>query len=77
MSDLKQFDGEFLPPSDDKPVPKFLKITYCLLPVWGIFAFFLFWNGTGTWFGNTTWQELQEAADTTYIEPSKTHLTQE
>ena len=52
--------------SYDAKVPKFLKLTYALLPVWGIITFCYFWNGSAGWFDRGAWKELQIAANTTF-----------
>jgi hypothetical protein len=50
----------------DAKVPAFLKLTYILLPIWGIVTFYYFWNGSLGWFDRGYWRELQIAANTTY-----------
>jgi hypothetical protein len=55
-----------IPPSNDAGVPLILWITYVVVLVIGIVAFFLFWNGSSGWFDRGYWKELQEAARTTY-----------
>jgi hypothetical protein len=52
--------------SYDAKVPKFLLLTYFLLPIWGIATFFYFWNGSLGWFDRGYWHELQIAANTTF-----------
>ena len=51
--------------SYDKPVPTFLKWTYCILPIWGIISCYIFFNGSLGWFDRGYWHELQIAANTT------------
>jgi len=65
--------------SADAKVPLWLKITYLLLPIWGIISFFMFWNGSWGWLDRGYWQQLQRAANTTfpYIDqedPSLKHM---
>ena len=50
----------------DAKVPKFLKFTYIFWPIWGIVAFYFFWNGSAGWFDPGVWHELQIAANTTF-----------
>lgn len=50
----------------DAKVPKFLKFTYLLWPIWGIITFYFFWNGSVGWFDRGYWRELQIAANTTF-----------
>lgn len=52
--------------SYDAKVPSFLKLTYIILPIWGIVTFYYFWNGSLGWFDRGYWHELQIAANTTY-----------
>ena len=52
--------------SYDAKVPKFLILTYCILPIWGIMTFCYFWNGSLGWFDRGYWRELQIAANTTF-----------
>lgn len=52
--------------SRDAPVPLFLKLTYILLPIWGLITFYIFWNGSVGWFDRGYWKELQIAANTTF-----------
>lgn len=52
--------------SYDAKVPKFLLLTYLLLPFWGIVTFCYFWNGSLGWFDRGYWHELQVAANTTF-----------
>jgi hypothetical protein len=65
-------NGEALEPevprSNHNPVPGWLKLTYWTLPFWGIFAFFLYWNGSRGWLDRGHWEGLQKAANTTWIE---------
>lgn len=57
--------------SYDAKVPKFLKWTYILLPIWGIITLYIFWNGSIGWFDRGAWQQLQVAANTTF--PTQNH----
>jgi hypothetical protein len=50
----------------DAKVPAFLKFTYIFWPIWGIFTFYFFWNGSIGWFDRGYWHELQVAANTTF-----------
>lgn len=52
--------------SYDAKVPKFLWATYFILPIWGLFTFYYFWNGSLGWFDRGYWHELQIAANTTF-----------
>lgn len=48
----------------ENKIPWWLKVTYILLPIWGLIAMYLYWNGTPGWFDPGHWQGLQEAAKT-------------
>ncbi len=52
--------------SFDAKVPKFLLLTYLLLPIWGFVSLYYFWNGSRGWFDRGYWHELQIAANTTF-----------
>ncbi|MCH9610114.1 MAG: hypothetical protein S4CHLAM81_01990 [Chlamydiales bacterium] len=54
---------EEIPPSHENRVPWFLRITYIILIVWGIWAFFAYWDGANGVRGH--WKALQKAAKTT------------
>lgn len=56
-------DGIF---SRDVKVAGWLKLMYLILPFWGLFTFYLYWNGSQGWLDRGYWHELQEAANTTY-----------
>lgn len=51
--------------SYDAKTPKFLIWTYILLPIWGVFVFYYFFNGSPSWFDRGYWNQLQIAANTT------------
>ena len=57
--------------SKEGRVPKFLKLTYLLLPIWGIFSLYFFWDGSISWLDRGRWHQLQIAANTTA--PFKNH----
>lgn len=48
----------------DKGPPLWLKISYVLLPIWGIIAFYLYWNGSHGFLDRGHWEELQRASNT-------------
>lgn len=53
---------------DDVGVPTFLKITYLVLPIWGILWFYSYWNGSHGWLDRGYWQELERVAQTKLYE---------
>jgi len=55
-----------VPPSEERKIPKFLKVIYLILAVWGIWAFITYWNGSHGFLDRGYWQKLQKAAHTTY-----------
>lgn len=52
--------------SADAKVPGWLKLTYLILPIWGVISFLMYWNGSWGWLDRGYWQELQRAANTTF-----------
>ncbi len=59
-------DEEFeVPASNDAKVPRWLILTYIVLPIWGIYVWGVYWNGSVGWLDRGYWQQLQEAANTT------------
>lgn len=52
--------------SRDAKVPRWLKAIYMVLPIWGIFWFFTFLNGSCGWLDRGYWNQLQRAALTTF-----------
>lgn len=54
-------------PYEDNPIPKWLILTYIVLPIWGIIAMIFYWNGSAdSWLDRGYWGKLQQAANTTY-----------
>lgn len=51
--------------SRNAKVPKFLLLTYLILPFWGVFTLYMYWNGSVGWLDRGYWAELQRAANTT------------
>lgn len=66
MEDEIEEYGDLYITSKDAKVPLWLKVTYCVLPIWGIICFFLFWNGATGWLDGGSWPRLQKAANTTF-----------
>jgi len=52
--------------SGNAKIAPWLKLTYILLPIWGIIWFFLYWNGISGWLDRGYWNQLEKAANTTY-----------
>jgi hypothetical protein len=48
------------------PVPTFLKWVYAILPIWGLIWLWFYWDGTQGALDRGSWQELQQAANTTF-----------
>jgi|APSaa5957512535_1039671.scaffolds.fasta_scaffold633806_2 hypothetical protein len=68
---LDEYSGGEIKEIPDTKVPKFLKLLYLILPIWGIIWFFLYWNGSNGYLDRGHWRELQEAAKTTFQEVAK------
>ena len=65
----EEVDSEDVPPSNDASVPAWLKLTYLVLPIWGLIFLWYFFNGTHGWLDRGAWQALQQAAKTTTFNP--------
>lgn len=61
-----EFYGDPKIASFDAKIPKFLIMTYILLPIWGIASLWYYWNGSRGWLDRGYWKELQIAANTTF-----------
>ena len=61
----------------NKNVPKFLILTYAILPIWGLFSLYYYWNGSEGWLDRGYWKQLQKAANTTFPEINYTELEAE
>jgi hypothetical protein len=61
-----EFYGDEQIASFDKEIPGWLKLTYLVMPLWGIVWFCLYWNGSWGWLDPGYWKELQRAANTTF-----------
>lgn len=61
-------DPNVVPPSLENPVPRWLIVTYIVLPIFGFIIFALYWNGSSGWLDRGYWQQLQRAANTTFVE---------
>lgn len=54
--------------SEDARFPRWLVISYVVLPIWGILTGFYYFNGSHGWLDPSYWQQLQKAALTTYLD---------
>lgn len=52
--------------SKDKKVPGWLKLSYLILPIWGIIWMFLYWNGASGWIDRGHWNQLEKVANTQF-----------
>lgn len=59
-------EEEEIPSTEERKIPKFLFITYVLVFLGGIWGLIAYWNGSHGWFDRGYWQQLQQAAGTTY-----------
>ncbi len=55
--------------SKDSPIPRWLILTYLILPVLGIIGMYVYWNGSHGFLDPGHWHELQKVANTTLPEP--------
>lgn len=51
--------------SKDAKVPRWLILTYIILPIWGICSLVYYINGSRGWLDRGYWHQLQKAALTT------------
>jgi hypothetical protein len=63
--ELEEYGDENIASYNAK-IPRWLTWTYIILPLWGIVAFYLYWNGSSGWLDRGYWQQLQRAANTTF-----------
>lgn len=59
-------DNNRVPPSNNAPIATFLWINYIFWPIVGLIALYLYWNGSSGWLDRGYWQQLQQAANTTF-----------
>lgn len=64
-------EDEDIPQYQTNKFPKFLIITYIILPIWGIYWFVSYWNGSTGFLDRGYWHQLQVAAGTTFDKPPK------
>lgn len=56
-------DNEVTEYSNTK-VPTFLKFVYVILPIWGIWWWYAYWDGSDGWLDRGYWKELQTQSRT-------------
>lgn len=61
-----EFYGDPQIASGHAKVPRWLIVNYIVWPIWGIIWFYLYWNGSWGWLDRGHWQQLQNAANTTF-----------
>jgi len=54
-----------VPASNETKIPRWLIWTYIILPILGLIALFVYWEGSTGWLDRGHWRALQEAAKTT------------
>lgn len=47
------------------PVPFLLKVSYVLLPILGLIAMYVYWDGSHGFLDRGRWEELQQFSNTT------------
>jgi hypothetical protein len=60
-----------VPKSFENPIPKFLLIVYVVLPIWGIYWLYSYWDGSHGALDRGHWHELQVKANTTIYEKNR------
>jgi len=61
----EEYDEFTVPDSEDRKIPRVLLWFYVVLVLWGIWAFYAYWDGSSGWPNRGYWRPLQEAAHTT------------
>ncbi len=64
--DTEHYAGEEVEEYVGIPVPTFLKWVYLILPIWGLFWFWMYWDGSTGALDRGSWQDLAQAAKTTF-----------
>lgn len=67
--DVIHYSGGEVAELEGTKVPKFLFFVYLVLPFWGIFWFYMYWNGSNGWLDRGYWSQLQNAANTQLESP--------
>lgn len=57
--------------SANAPIPRWLIWNYVFWIIWGFVWFALYWNGSWGYLDRGYWQELQRAANTTFVEKAE------
>lgn len=60
-----------VPKSFSNPIPKFLLVTYLVLPILGIYWLYAYWDGSNGFLDRGHWHELQVKANTTIYEKNQ------
>jgi hypothetical protein len=63
--ELEIYGDDYLA-SKDARVPRWLIVTYIILPIWGFCSLFYYINGSRGWLDRGYWNQLQRAALTTF-----------
>lgn len=66
MTSSDPYMDQGVPASNDAKISRWLLVLYFTLPFWGILWLYLFWNGSWGWFDRGAWNQLQQAANTTF-----------
>ena len=62
---IEEYGDQYITSKDAK-VPRWLLFVIAILPFWGIFTFYMYWNGSSGWLDRGYWHQLQIAANTTF-----------
>jgi hypothetical protein len=68
---VNQNEEEEVPSSLDTKIPRFLLFTYIVLPIFGIYWFYSYWDGSHGVLDRGYWHELQVKANTTIYEKNQ------
>lgn len=62
---IEEYGDQYITSKDAK-VPRWLFLIFVILPFWGAYTFFTYWNGSTGWLDRGYWHQLQIAANTTF-----------
>lgn len=63
--EIEEYGDQYITSKDAK-VPRWLLLSYVVLPIFGILSWAYYLNGSHGWLDAGHWQQLQRAANTTF-----------
>lgn len=62
---IEEYGDQYITSKDAK-VPRWILWLFVILPIWGAYTFYVYWNGSAGWLDRGYWHQLQIAANTTF-----------